>query len=178
MALVAMADYVDGIEDLKIAMGYGLPVQYPLGISGFGATSAYSESALNAAWKNYISGSSDPEEDVPQYNEIQGYLNDGDVRSAYLAMSKQGIIKPVATYDQQHPTNTASDLNSKLAQGLDAFKQFYATIAPSIGHGGRPKQKTYITKQQDWTTPAVVGGAVLVAVVLAIAVGKSGRRDH
>ncbi len=48
MALVAMNDHVDGIEDLKRLCGYGLPKTYPVALNGLGEGPEYLPNPLSS----------------------------------------------------------------------------------------------------------------------------------
>ncbi len=65
---------------------------------------------------------------------------------------------------------------SQIDQFFKSLQNFVAGVAPAVKGIKRGKTKTVIQNDPDYTTYAVIGGAVIVSVVLAIAVGKSSRR--
>ncbi len=157
MPLVDIADYVGGIEDLKLYMGYGLPQQYPLGMSGLGcgadcACGPCSKKAGNLGdW-------------VPTEEEVKTSTSAYPLGQAYFnPPARQGGAGPQSPFQQKVDTVVGG------AQKLGV------TLLPFFQRP--PKNKIIVEKQQDYTTYAVIGGAVIVASVLAIAVGKSGKRN-
>ncbi len=210
MALVAMHDYVGGLEDLKVAMGYGLPKQYPLGINGL--SGPYS---LDDALQDFTELLHDDPNVPKQFvNAINTALNSGNADAAQKLMAKYRSTKvaPATTepapvdfgpfpsdstfwlknpvqpvYIQKdpyyRPANTAIQKTaqpgqpSKITDFFDNLSKFVTGVAPAFKGMRRPgRGKTVIQKDPDYTTYAVIGGAVIVASVLAIAVGKSGRK--
>lgn len=151
MPFVAMNDYVDGIEDLKVAMGYGLPDSYPLGLNGLGGPA-----------------------------ECEKLLNDPDISSrAYKAAGCTDVsYTETGQSINQYSTALGPSVKSRkdrTAKINDVFSSFASVLVPFLQNTGQPKQNIIYQKQPDYTTYAVIGGAVIVASVLAIAVGKSGR---
>lgn len=160
MALTAMKDYVDGIEDLKVAMGYGLPDQYPLGINGLGA--------------------GDPGSSYDNINLQTGGPENYVVTPEQVAASSGKWGGPGASAFQFTPNSGTGSTGPQ--SGVDQFfagaQKLRDLLMPVFsGTNKRPKQTTIVQKQPDYTTYAVIAGAVVVASVLAIAVGKSGRRS-
>ncbi len=151
MALYAMNDYVGEIEDLRASMAYGVPKQYPLAINGIFGLGADAIDFGPAFPKNIVDAVT-----PPNYVQKDPY---------YLPPSTQGIPAP-----QGPQTPFAQKVNTV----TDALMKIGAAFGPAFKKS--PKQKLIIQKEPDYTTYAVIAGAVVVASVLAIAVGKSGRR--
>ncbi len=79
------------------------------------------------------------------------------------------------------PQSVASDKSpaaptSQVQDVVNSLTAAVAQLLPVFKGNKRPKQKVVVQKDPDYTTYAVIGGAVIVASVLAIAVGKSGSR--
>ncbi len=221
MPLIAMNDYMDGIENLKVSNS-GIPGAYPLGLNGLGDA--------GADWENMISADGSLASS-PEGKAIQAALNSGDMKSAasliaqykingpaqaptYSAPStssgytysnyKEGAGSPVysvapkytitpstvqaasgkwgaspaATFNFSKGSSAPTgSLQSNVDTFVNAFKQIFETAAPAFKGRGKGA-KTVIQRDPDYTTYAVIVGAVIVASVLAIAVGKSGRRKE
>ena len=154
--LTAMNDYVDGIENLK---AFGIPGQYPIGINGLGVDTGMNYGALPSpdqckAWMDDNSIS------TAEFRR-RGCNDDGTVATSLPAPKAGGTMAP------QNP-------QGGIAQGAQAIAAAVASILPAFKHP--PKGKTIYQKEPDYTTYAVIFGAVIVASVLAIAVGRSGRK--
>lgn len=149
MALMVMNDYTGEMEDLKVIQAYGgIPRQYPLGINGFGMSQSDCEDMLN----NPLKSSRD-------------YEAAGCSDNSY---TEKGMAAP---NNQFQPT---TPFGKNVQDFFNVLTPQIQQIAPLFKKN--PKQKVFVQKEQDYTTYAVIGGAVIVAAVLAIAVGKSGRR--
>lgn len=151
MALTPMNDYVDGMDHLRVAMGYGLPKQYPLGMNGFGADDPLAASLGPFAFDSNTAFS--PPSQIPRPS------NQINISTPFNATA--------------HPPD-ATPFGQKVNTVTDAITKIAAAFGPAFKKA--PKQKVVIQKDPDYTTYAIIGGAVIVASVLAIAVGKSGRR--
>ncbi len=156
MPLIAMNDYMDGIENLKVSNS-GIPGAYLLGLNGLGAddgAAALGPFAFNASSLAPFS---------PGNPGIQ------------VNPSKATFTPAPQSYANQPSSGSTSQ--STITSVFDNISKLVSQIAPAIGgHGHKPK--VVIQKDPDYTTYAVIGGAVIVASVLAIAVGKSGRRKR
>lgn len=157
MPLVALADHVDGLQELKLSTGYGLPDQYPLGINGlFGLGDE--QSPLGPFAFDPKTAFSPPSTVGQPSTQIQ-----------FTDYSKFTNPTPGA--------GTPAGSGSPIDQFFAGAQKLAAALVPAFsGANKRPKQVTVVQKQPDYTTYAVIAGAVVVASVLAIAVGKSGRR--
>ncbi len=217
MPFVAMNDYTDGLDEMRLAMRYGLPKSYPLGINGLGdaltdaentwdamvysnksiantAQGKAIEAALSAGdgyvakdlilkFNQYSAPTAPPASAAPatpSYNwtsfDPSSILQQNYVQPvAYRQATAASILSTAYPQGRSGATNPPGT-GSKITEFFDGLTKLFTTAAPAFkGRGG--KGKTVIQRDPDYTTYAVIGGAVIVASVLAIAVGKSGRRD-
>lgn len=176
MALMEMNDHVEGIEALRAFNVNGIPTQYPLGVNGLGAETGavFGPHPLPtdsdcAKWldDNSISGA--------EYKR-RGCGDDGKVIPGF----SQGSQESWKPSNKLNPSSPAGDPGapgkkpSTWQEIATAINQIAPSVAPLFKK--RPKQKFVVQKEPDYTTYAVIGGAVIVASVLAIAIGKSGAR--
>ncbi len=208
MPLIAMADYVDGIEQLKIATGYNMPSQYPVGINGLGCggdcgcgfnkgVSGFGCEECGGVCGRGMSGLGlvDPNEasvkaafmsvaqklaadDPAAFNAISVAITSSPGRWDVAA---DGLNKYIA---KQTPTGGPSPTGAGITpQGSSGNKmvdyfgnlvaQFYG--AETARKAAKPPRTrvTKVTEQSpDYTTLAVIGGGIIVATVLAVAIGK------
>lgn len=174
MALMEMNDHVDGVEALRAFNAGGVPTQYPLGINGLGAETRpvygpfpMPTDADCAKWLD------DNKISTGEYRR-RGCGDDGKVLPGFelgLSVPGPGSTPAGQGTSSQNPPGGAQ---GTIQQLVDAAKQLAPTLGPLFKK--RPKVKNVIQKEPDYTTYAVIGGAVIVASVLAIAIGKSGAR--
>ncbi len=162
MPLYQLADHVDGLQELKAFVGYGVPKQYPLALNGMGDLGCGDQPCEACSRKN-VSGFGD----MPFALSLPLVAFTPPVYQKAAEISPKGV-GPI--------TSTAPSAGG--GSNIDAFvggaQKIAAAFAPFFQKA--PKQITVVEKKQDYTTYAVIGGAVIVASVLAIAVGKSRRR--
>ncbi len=150
MALYAMNDYVGDLENIRALNATGVPDQYPLGISGLGA-------------------------DV-NFGPLFPKSFEAVIAPPIYVQKDPSYRAPIVSSIQQQQNGAQTPFGEKVNTVTDAITRLAAAFAPAFQKA--PKQKVVIQKEPDYTTYAVIGGAVIVASVLAIAVGKSGRRRN
>lgn len=186
MPLIALNDYVDGVEELKAMTGYGIPKSYPLAINGLFGTGTgmgalgcggdcqcskckgisglgdidFSGIGSEPTWR--IDEGGTPAVGPAPSGGTTWHIDEGGTPTAGPAPAGGGVGAPKSQFAEK--VNVVSDAIAKLG----------AAFAPAFQKA--PRQKVVVQKERDYTTYAVIGGAVIVASVLAIAVGKSGRK--
>ncbi len=175
MALTAMYDYVDGVTELKALCGYGLPKTYPLAVNGmFGMGALACGGSCACAKCRGISGLGDVDfSGIGAYKDAQGNILIGPAQQGQ-EVSQEEIDKYNAAKSKgAGPAVPPTEFAQKANVITDSIAKLAAAFAPAFKK--EPRQKVIVEKQPDYTTYAVIGGAVIVSSVLAIAVGKSGR---
>lgn len=189
MPLVDMADYVGGLEEANFSMA--IPGQYPLGINGLGVTDADCASWLDdntvssAEYKRWGCGddgkavnpaapympSSAPATNI----KFNSFVNDSALAQNVNPQTNRYVVSPAAILKGSvSPTPGSSGTKSTAQQIVDSISAAATAFAPMFKKDSKPK--IVVQKDPDYTTYAVIGGAVVVASVLAIAIGKSGGR--
>jgi len=178
MALMEMNDHVDGVEALRAFNAGGVPTQYPLGINGMGAENPASITS-NPYKKVFNPYSYNTGINPPSAQDCAKWLDDNSISTAEYksrgcTYDETGVNNFWSGYTPPSTTPKPTGPQGKAQEWVDALKQLLPLAAPLVQK--RPKVKNVIQKEPDYTTYAVIGGAVIVASVLAIAIGKSGAR--
>lgn len=185
--LIDMHEHMPTMEDAKLAMGYGIPKTYPLGINGFGdfgISPQDCEAMLNdpkVTSKQYIAAGCSEGGSITPNAKFNSFSNDAAPGSWSMTpasnvnpQTNRYIVSASAVLKNQ-PNGSSIPVGANGAQKyVDMAQGFFASLAPFFQKA--QKQKTVVQRDPDYTTYAVIGGAVVVACVLAVAVGKSGRR--
>lgn len=114
---------------------------------------------------------------------INGLGEDASSPFGPLAYNPDAMIAPptlpkyVFNTPPSTPVPAAPGSSSTAKQIVDSITAAAVAFAPMFKKESKPK--IVVQKDPDYTTYAVIGGAVVVASILAIAIGKSGgrRRD-
>ncbi len=188
MPLVAMNDYVDGIEQKKAAFGYAIPTNYPLGINGLGGLGCGGDcncgcskmSGLGCAECGGTCGQKMSGLGVTQ-SECDAMLSNPAISSkAYVAAGCEGgtagpkVGSP--TLPIPPPASTGSSILDPI---VNTFNSVWGTIQ-SAKANKPPKQKVVVQRnppmekeeKPDWMMPAIIAGGVIVATVLAVSIGR------
>jgi hypothetical protein len=162
-----MSDYVDGVTELKALCGYGLPKSYPLalnGVFGIGALACGVDCNCPCNQNKGVSGFGADDlvspEDMAQLTQ--------NYPQQYMQANPNGLLQTAAPQ---------SDFAKNFQAVVNTLTQSIAQVSPAFKRGPKaPRPQVVVQHQQDNTTLYVIGGAVIVASVLAIAVGKSGKK--
>lgn len=166
MPLIAMSDYVDGVEELKALCG-GTFKTYPValnGVFGMGALGCGADCNCPCNQNKGVSG-------LGEYYDAQGGKYAGPPPESSQEQALQQFAVSPKGGGQAAPQ---SDFAKNFQAIADTLTKSFAQVAPAFKREPRPK--VVVQHQQDNTTLYVIGGAVIVASVLAISVGKSGRK--
>lgn len=141
------------------------------GVSGLGDVDFSGIGAYDAAW-------CEANQNGPWLQSVidsHGCSEKPSVSAAVVAniQNKNFLRDELARTSSQQGGSTAVQPKNTADTWVEALQKLFGAAAPLFQK--QPRQKIIVEKQPDYTTYAVIGGAVIVASVLAIAVGKSGR---
>lgn len=200
MPLVDIADYVDGFTELKALCGHGLHKTDPMatmGISGLAEFPQpyYSSTGISGlgcggdcpcAKCRGVSGLGDVDfSGIGAYKDAAGRVQIGppmpgqEVSDAELAEdAKRRAALSAGAGGQAGAGGAPGAPTTEFGQKVDVITNAIAKVGAAFGplFQKAPREKVVVHKDPDYTAYAVIGGAVIVASMLAIAVGKSGRK--
>ncbi len=179
MPLTPMYDDVSNYENAKLAIGYGLPNRYPLGINGFGAGDeiAASAQAFTDVFLPPSAGYSSADPQSPNYGRQSNFTFE---KPQSLAPWVPGSVPSDKNQNNANqPNQSQTKFGQKVQDIVNPLSAAIAQLLPVFKGNKRPKQKVIVQKDppDNTVTYAVIGGAVIVASILAIAVAKSGSRS-
>lgn len=163
--LCEISDYVGEFEQLKALNNYGF-AQYPLAMNGLGDWTAEQCAELfkdkTAGYNKFV------ETGCKNYNPDSNLFNSGP----NAIQAPAGGVAPAGQFPPPPPGSFAANAQ----QTLQVFTPYITQFATVLAKNKKPKKNIVVEQQQDYTMYMVIGGGILVAAMLAMAVGKSSRR--
>lgn len=176
---VDVADRPSAMEDFKATVGYGMPTPFPIAISGIGLGEiGWDVSASEARPPMWFAGlrglgcgggcpckkCSGMSDWVPTEAEAKAGTSQAPLGQQYF---KAQAAAPAAQSSDQ----TVNRFNSIWGTITGTLAPIFQTRAAKAA--GRPKVTVQReAPEQDWITPAIIAGGVIVAGVLAAAIAK------
>jgi hypothetical protein len=158
MALCEVSDYPNEFEQFKAGVNYGfaVPTQYPIGISGLGLSI---NPLTTGTYANLDFNPTPPNTDYTLPSKSDSTTN---VAKSVTPNASTGI--------------TPGSFADQTQQFLNVLTPFIAQGAAAFQKNRKAPKRVVVEQKQDYTQLALIGGGILVAALLAISIGKSGRR--